>query len=93
MRVGIFNQQTFRDGRRIEGGVSGNQCERLAQGETTPMDLERGRQLDGIVSPKKVVLRQAHRLPYEGRRDADDLKAVLEIGAETGQRRGGMSRR
>ena len=53
MTVRIFNQQSFRDGRRIEVGVSGNQRESLAQSETTSVDLERRCQLDGIVTRRK----------------------------------------
>lgn len=90
MTVRIFNRQSFGDSRRIEVSVSGNQGEGLAQRETAPVDLERRRQLDGIVIPKKKTLRQPHGLIHESRSNPYDVKARPEIGTEKSLRCGGM---
>jgi hypothetical protein len=90
MKIRIFNQQSFRDGRRIKVRVGGNQREGLAQSETAPVDLECRRQLHGIVSPKKMAFRQPHGLFHEGRPDRNDVKTRSEVGTEKSERRGCM---
>jgi hypothetical protein len=92
MRIGVFNEQSLGEGRRIEVGVRGNKREGLAQGNAALLDLESCGQLDGIITPEKMSFRQPHSLLHETYGDAGDLTAGPEIGAKLSQRRGRISR-